>query len=65
MKDPGVARRDIDRDCRMLKFNLGEATRKWPLALLAEAEDRLAAGAASRSAATAIDRSALGARQMR
>jgi hypothetical protein len=44
MEDPGVARRDIDRDCRMLKFNLGEATRKWPLALLAEAEDRLAAG---------------------
>jgi len=53
MEDPGITRLNIDHYRRMLKRDLDEATRERTLALLAEAEERLIGGAASRRAATA------------
>ncbi len=46
MEDPGITRLDIDRYRRMLSLNLDDATREKTLALIAEAEARLAARAA-------------------
>ena len=45
MEDPGITRLDIDRYRRMLSLNLDDATREKTLALIADAEARLAAGA--------------------
>ena len=45
MEDPGITRLDIDHYRRMLSLNLDDATRQKTLALIAEAEARLAARA--------------------